>query len=76
MTKKTIIDDFLFATPTRISGVARFFDLAGAFDAYNISETGEEADAKAMYADWAMVGEDLRCSIIAEVDEDDIGKAA
>lgn len=51
--------DFLFAMPSFWSGVARLLDLMGVFDDYNRSETPNEADARAMYADWAMVGQDL-----------------
>lgn len=51
--------DFLFAQPSGLYGVARLFDFAGTFDRYNESSTPEEADARAMYSDWRMVGEDL-----------------
>jgi hypothetical protein len=48
--------DFLFATPSAISGMARFFDFSGSFDVYNSSRNEAEADAKATYVDWACVG--------------------
>ena len=51
--------DFLFAQPSFLSGLARVLDLFGLFDSYNESRTGAEADARAIYADWAMVGQDL-----------------
>ncbi len=69
MGKKMISSDFLFARPSAVSGVARFFDFSGTFDAYNNSATPDEADAKAMYADWAVVGDSIRsaaCSVKAE----------
>jgi hypothetical protein len=59
MRKKPVQSDFLFARPSALTGVARFFDWGGAVDAYNASEDEEEADAKALYADWRAVGETL-----------------
>jgi hypothetical protein len=52
--------DFLFAQPSISSGAARVLDLWGQFDAYNDSASEKEADAKAIAADWIMVGDDLR----------------
>jgi len=51
--------DRLFATPTLLSGAARALDLAGTFNAYNVSSTPEEADALALASDWGVVGNDL-----------------
>ena len=51
--------DFLFAQPSWISGIARVLDLFGVFDSYNESRTTAEADSRAMYADWRIVGQDL-----------------
>jgi len=77
MKSKPVTSDFLFSAPSALSGVARFLDFAGAFDAYNISETVEEADAKAIYADWVAVGNDLRSSMSQlEAEEELRGKAA
>lgn len=45
--------------PSMLSGVARTLDLGSTFDGYNISESGELADARALFADWREVGEDL-----------------
>lgn len=55
--------DFLFAQPSFASGAARVFDLFGQFDGYNISETPAEADAKAIAADWIVVGQDIADAI-------------
>lgn len=55
-----LTSDFLFAEPDELSGVARLWDFSGTFDAYNISRSTEEADAKAVLADWHMVGKDLK----------------
>ncbi|MGC9292222.1 MAG: hypothetical protein ACP5EP_05800 [Acidobacteriaceae bacterium] len=54
-----IQSDFLFAQPSFASGAARVFDLGGQFDAYNESATLAEADANAIAADWAIVGQDI-----------------
>ena len=51
--------DFLFARPSFLSGMARVLDLFGVFDSYNESRSTEEADARAMYADWRVVGQDI-----------------
>ena len=49
--------DFLFASPSWLSGASRGLDLAGQFDDYNQSASGDEADAKALFADWRVVGQ-------------------
>ena len=61
--------DFLFAVPSYLSGIARTLDLGGTFDSYNESSTGEEADRRAISADWRMVGQDLR-EAMRRFDED------
>jgi hypothetical protein len=55
--------DFLFAQPSFASGVARTLDLWGTLDDYNISATPSEADAKALTADWLVVGQDIADAI-------------
>lgn len=52
--------DYLFYRPSFLSGLARTLDLFGLYDDYNISQTNEEADAKAIYSDWKAVGTDLQ----------------
>ncbi len=71
--KKTVETDFLSAKPSPLFGLARILDFGGTFDEYNGSENEAEADAKAMYADWAAVGDSLRSSMAkmdAELDEE------
>jgi hypothetical protein len=63
MNKKTVTSDFLFVRQSAVSGMARILDFGGTFDAYNDSETPDEADANAMLADWWAVGDSLRSSI-------------
>ncbi len=60
---KKVQSDFLFAQPSFASGAARTFDLWGEFDAYNVSETGAEADANAIASDWLIVGQDISDAI-------------
>ena len=51
---------FLFAIPNFISGCARILDIGGVYDIYNESRDGDEADARAIYSDFRMVGQDLQ----------------
>ncbi len=51
--------DYLFKMPSFRDGAARVIDLFASFDKYNISETGEEADARAFYHDMAALSEDV-----------------
>ena len=61
--KYSICTDSLFARPSFASGAARVLDLGGTFDEYNTSATPEDADACALWGDWAVVGEDMRIAI-------------
>jgi hypothetical protein len=54
--------DFLFARPSFVRGMARTFDLFGAFTIYNISLTGAEADRRAITCDWDMTLADFRAA--------------
>ena len=51
--------DFLFASPSWLSGVARTLDLTGQFDEYNTSRDDSHADARAHFLDWQAVGDFL-----------------
>ncbi|MFZ3262537.1 MAG: hypothetical protein WA172_00925 [Terriglobales bacterium] len=51
--------DFLIAAPSFVSGAARLLDWAGLYDTYNGSRNGQEADAKALFSDWRVVGQDI-----------------
>jgi hypothetical protein len=66
---KKVKTDFLFAQPSFGSGAARVLDLWGEFDDYNRSETPEEADAKAIAADWLVVGQELSDAIERQEEE-------
>jgi hypothetical protein len=49
----------LFARPSFIEGMARVLDMGGTLDSYNYSETDEQADFLALFADWHSVGKDI-----------------
>ena len=59
---KDVVTDFLVVQPSVSSGVASLIDLFGT-DRYNMSESEEEADSKAIFSDWAMVGKDIQGSV-------------
>jgi len=62
--------DFLYASPSFVEGLARIVDLGGTMNEYNASPTGQEADAVAIWMDWAAVGQDMRDVIGAfEIEE-------
>lgn len=54
-----IQSDFLFARPSFMSGAASTLDLWGQMPGYNSSGTPAEADADAIFADWAVVGQEI-----------------
>jgi hypothetical protein len=56
--------DFLVASPSYASGVGRLMDWYGLYDLYNASRNGNEADAKAIYSDWRIVGQDIRDAMV------------
>ena len=49
----------LFANPSFLEGVGRTFDIFGNQDIYNEDLTPQEADTKALFSDWASVGDHL-----------------
>lgn len=51
---------FLVEDNSFIKGVESVFNIAGNFFEYNTSNTGAEADKKALTSDWLMVGNDLK----------------
>lgn len=53
----------LFARPSFFEGMARIVDVRGNLNQYNCSETPEEADCRAIYSDWAAVGQDIRQTV-------------
>ncbi len=55
--------DFLYARPSFLEGLARIVDLGGTMNEYNASLTGQDADAIAIWMDWAAIGQDMRDAI-------------
>ena len=49
----------LFTNPSMTEGVARVLDVLGNHDIYNEDLTPQEADRRALYSDWASVGDHL-----------------
>ena len=60
------LSSFLFARPSFIEGAARAIDLGGTLNEYNVSMSGEMADALAMNSDWRQVAEDIWRQILTE----------
>jgi len=55
---------FLFANPfVRLWCCSKPRSMGASSTSYNESESGEEADAKAIAADWISVGEDIQAAI-------------
>ena len=55
---------FLFSTPSFWSGMGSVLDLSGHPGRYLSSRTGREADAKALYGDYRMIGQDIGDAIV------------
>lgn len=55
MTKSTM----LFSSPRFLTGMSTVLDIGNTLTMYNVSDTPELADYKAMRSDWEAVGEDL-----------------
>jgi hypothetical protein len=56
---------FLFPQASFREGIARLMDYSGSLNLYNRSETPEEADFRALRADWEQVGIDLKNAMSA-----------
>lgn len=54
---------YLFAMPSILAGIGQVIDIAGTMEVYNDSESGEEADYKAIQNDAIQVGKDLRFAL-------------
>lgn len=68
------MSDYLFAKPSFLSGAARVIDLWAELDDYNYSQDEVEADARAMFLDWRVTGEDI-ARAAAQVGADSEGQA-
>jgi hypothetical protein len=52
--------DYLTARPSYLTGAGTVFNLAGSYYRFNAARSAKQADARAIYMDWAMIGQDLR----------------
>ena len=60
---------FLFPTPTFLSGIGSVLNVFGGPGTFNYSRNGLEADCKALYSDYRMIGHDIENAIVAYVIE-------
>jgi len=67
--QKRYVTDFLFSTPSFLSGAGTVINLAGNYHKFNASNSGFEADKKAIENDFRMVGQDI-CDVIENIKED------
>lgn len=51
---------FLFTNASFRDGIARLMDYSGSLNQYNSSATDDEADCRALRADWEQTGIDLK----------------
>lgn len=57
---KRLKTDFLFPTPSFLIGMGSVFNIAGNYYKFNYSNSNKEADSKAIFSDWKIVGQDLK----------------
>lgn len=67
--KNRFLTDFLFSTPTFLSGAGTVMNLAGSYYKFNGSNTGLEADEIALRNDFNMIAQDI-CDVMDSVDSD------
>jgi hypothetical protein len=60
---KIYTSSVLGARPSFLEGVARVMDIGDTLQAYNDSDSDQEADAHALGRDWQIVGSDIRMAI-------------
>jgi len=56
---KSMKTDYLFARPSFVRGAASILNLRGK-KIYNESSSAEEADVRAAFSDWSMIGQDIQ----------------
>jgi hypothetical protein len=61
-----VVTDFLTPKSSYLTGAGSVMNLAGSYFVYNISPTPDMADRRAIFSDWAMIGQDLRHVLEAE----------
>lgn len=55
--------DTLYASPSFLEGVARILDFGNTLNEYNTSLTPQQADERALAADWYAIGEDMKMAV-------------
>ena len=60
---------FLYATPSFLSGMGSVLNIFGRPGPFNYSRSGVEADCKALYSDYRMIGQDIEDAIVVYVTE-------
>ena len=58
-TKSNSVTDFLFTTPSFLTGAGTVMNLAGSFYDFNSSQSPNMADILAIKADFNIIGDDL-----------------
>jgi len=54
----------LFYKPSVLDGFGSIINVAGNYFVFNYSNSGEEADQKAIESDWGVVGDDIRKAVL------------
>ncbi len=62
---------FSFSTPSLLRGIARLLDLGATLDDYSTSQDERAADTRATFADWLVVGDDIRAAIEGWVEQEE-----
>ncbi len=60
--------DFLYASPSFWGGAAQIIDFGDTLTVYNRSASPNEADARALWSDWMLVGMDIRAAIESQLE--------
>ena len=71
-TRSNSVTDFLFTTPSFLTGAGSVINLAGSFYDFNSSLSSDVADRLAIKMDFNIVGDDLKMSINSLTDSDNI----
>ncbi len=61
-----VVTDFLTPKSSLLTGAGTLMNLAGGYFVYNNSPTPSQADRRAIYSDWAIVGQDVLTALHAE----------
>lgn len=69
MFKRKFRTNFLTSQASLLIGAGSVFNLAGSYFMFNVSNSGAEADTRALECDWGMIGQDLQQAICFYEDE-------